>query len=38
MFATGITLVLLPMILLIAEDCRIALSNSWGAWKKLLRL
>lgn len=33
MFATGITLILLPMILLIARDCRIALSNSWNHWK-----
>jgi multidrug efflux pump subunit AcrB len=33
LFATGITLVLLPMILLIARDCRIALSNSWNHWK-----
>lgn len=35
MFATGITLILLPMIMLIARDFRIAISNSWNHWKRL---
>ncbi|MGJ8652030.1 MAG: efflux RND transporter permease subunit [Opitutaceae bacterium] len=33
MFATGITLILLPMILLIARDFKIVLSNSWNHCK-----
>jgi|GEM_PF-3463744 len=35
-FATGITLILLPMILLMGDDLKKILRNSLQAWKSVL--